>query len=272
MRKIIISVAPVAGDAGSARPEEVAREALSARRAGAALVHLHVRDREGRLTPDPAVFQDTIDRIRADSDLVIQGSTGGVSDMTIEERCAPLSCPGVEMCSLNSGSVNLGDAVYRNPYPEVKYVTRRCLETGVLPEIEVFEMGMVHTMSLIAEETALPQPVLFNMVLGHRGGCPATPKTLALFSQYIPAGTLWGVTHYGRRDDFSILTAALGLGACLVRIGFEDSPHLAPGQKAERNAELVDRMARIIREVGFSAATPSEARAMLGLNGKRTDR
>ncbi len=265
MRKIILSVAPVAGDSTSADPAEVAREALESHKAGASLVHLHVRERNGKLTRNPAVFQETIERIRAGCDMIIQGSTGGVSDMTIEERCAPLDCKLVEMSSLNAGSVNLGDFVYRNPYPEIKYVTKRCADAGILPEIEVFELGMIHNMQMIAEEMPLPQPVLFNMVLGHKGGCPATPKTLALFSQYMPAHALWGVTHFGRRDDFSILTAAVGLGACLVRIGFEDSRYLSRNETVDRNTTLVERMAMIIRAMGLDLATPAEARTMLGL-------
>ncbi len=266
MRKIIISVAPVPGDAKRAEPAEIAREALESAQAGASLVHLHVREKDGRLTRDVTHFQETIARIRAGSDMIIQGSTGGVSAMTIEERCAPLDCPLVEMSSLNAGSVNLGDVVYKNPYPEIKHVTQRCAERKILPEIEVFELGMIHTMQMIAEEMTLPLPVLFNMVLGHKGGCPATPKTLALFSLYMPETALWGVTHYGRRDNFSILATAIGLGACLVRIGFEDSPFLSTDRRAERNAELVARMATIITGMGFAVATPTEARVLLGLD------
>lgn len=265
MRKVIISVAPVAGDAKRADPEEIAREAIAASKVGAALVHLHVREKDGRLTRDVTHFEDTIERIHAGSDMIIQGSTGGVSDMTIEERCAPLDCRLVEMSSLNAGSVNLGDLVYRNPYSEIKYCTERCVKSGVLPEIEVFELGMIHNMELIAQEMKLPDPVLFNMVLGHKGGCPATPKTLALFSQYMPAGALWGVTHYGRREDFSILSAAVGLGACLVRIGFEDSAYITADRKVETNAELVARMAEIVTAMGLKVATPVEAREMLKL-------
>lgn len=265
MRKIILSVAPVAGDSTRVLPEEVAEEALQAAKVGAALVHLHVRDKNGKLSRSLTDFEHTIALISKGSDLIIQGSTGGVSDMTIEERCAPLDCELVEMSSLNAGSVNLGDVVYRNPYPEIKYCTQRCAETGVLPEIEVFEMGMIHNMKLIGEEIDLPKPVLFNMVLGHKGGAPATPKTLALFSQYMPENALWGITHYGRREDFSILTTAVGLGACLVRIGFEDSAYVDATGKARNNAVLVERMARIITDMGLEVATPTEARAILGL-------
>ncbi len=265
MRKVIISVAPVAGDTKRAEPAEIAAEAIASAKAGASLVHLHVREKDGRLTRDATHYADTIARIRAGSDMIIQGSTGGVSNMTIAERCAPLHCDLTEMSSLNAGSVNLGDFVYNNPYPEIKYVTATCVERGVLPEIEVFELGMIHNMAMIAEEMKLPEPVLFNMVLGHRGGCPATPQTLALFSQYMPAGAMWGITHYGRREDFSILSGAVALGACLVRIGFEDSAYISADRKVESNVELVARMAEIITAMGLKVATPSEARAMLKL-------
>lgn len=265
MRKIVISVAPVAGDTTSAHPEDIAREAIESFHAGAAMVHLHVRERDGRLTRNPGQFQETLRLIRQHTDMVIQGSTGGVSDMTIEERCSPLDCPLVEMTSLNAGSVNLGDVVYRNPMPEIKYVTQRCIETGIVPEIEVFELGMIHNMQLIAQEMPLLKPVIYAMVLGHKGGCPATPATLALFSQYIPPQALWSITHYGRREDFSILTAALGLGACMVRVGFEDSAYMSLTEKVERNAQLIERMSTIIKSIGFEVASPADARQMFGL-------
>lgn len=266
-RSIVISVAPVPGSGVGAEPEAVAREAVESHAAGAAMVHLHVRDRQGRLTPDVTVFQETIRRIRAESGMIVQASTGGVSDMTIEERCAPLALREVEMSSLNSGSVNLDDAVYKNPFQEVKYVTRRCLETGIVPEIEVFEPGMINNMFLVGEEMPLPRPLLFDIVLGHRGGCPATPKTLALFSQFVPEGALWSITHYGRKEDFGILAAALGLGACMVRVGFEDSRFLSPEREARGNAEVVARMAEIIQAMGYGVAGPDEARKMFGLRG-----
>ena len=114
---VIISLAPVAADCPRVIPEELAQEILASVEHGAAIVNpgLHVRDKQGRLTPDTTDFQATIDHVMRHSDLIIQASTGGVSSMSIAERCAPLDCPGVEMASLNVGSVNLGDAVYLIP-------------------------------------------------------------------------------------------------------------------------------------------------------------
>ena len=106
--KVMISVAPVAATEKEIIPEKIAKDVLACYQAGAAMVHLHVRDREGRLTPDMGLLEETLRLIRRDSDIILEVSTGGVSDLTIQERCAPLYSDLVEACSLNVGSTNLG--------------------------------------------------------------------------------------------------------------------------------------------------------------------
>ena len=139
--KVLVSVAPVAADDKVIIPEKIAEDVYECYKAGAAMVHLHVRDREGNLTPDMTLLEETLRLIRKDSDIVIEVSTGGVSNLTIQERCAPLYSDLVEACSLNVGSTNLGKNVYSNPVDDVEYCVREILKQKKTPEVETFEIG-----------------------------------------------------------------------------------------------------------------------------------
>jgi 3-keto-5-aminohexanoate cleavage enzyme len=264
MRKVIISVAPTSPMATSIHPDELVQEVLEARQAGAAMVHMHVRGLDGKLTDDLSVFAQVVDGIRAGSDIVIQASTGGVSDMDIQQRCAPLTLEKVETASLNVGSVNLGNVVYLNPLPDVRTCVELIKKYGKMPEIEIFEIGMIDTVRRLDEELVLPKPILYDLVLGHPGGSPATIEALTALRSCLPSDALWGITH-AYRQDYSILSAAIAMGASLVRIGFEDSDYLSAGRKAARNAELVEKIAGLIRSMELEVATPDEARQMLNV-------
>ena len=210
--KVLVSVAPVAADDKVIIPEKIAEDVYECYKAGAAMVHLHVRDREGNLTPDMTLLEETLRLIRKDSDIVIEVSTGGVSNLTIQERCAPLYSDLVEACSLNVGSTNLGKNVYSNPVDDVEYCVREILKQKKTPEVETFEIGHTWMMYELMKKYHFVSPVLFSIVLGHEGEAPATPQALAAMIQMIPAGTLWGITH-ARRKDFSLIAGALGMGA-----------------------------------------------------------
>lgn len=262
--RVIISLAPVAADCPRVEPNEVADEILACVEAGAAIVHLHVRDPQGKLTPDTRYFEQTIAPVMAQSDLIIQASTGGVSQMTIAQRCAPLACRGVEMASLNVGSVNLGDNVYFNPTPDVEYCSRHIVERGIIPEFEVFEIGMINNILALQDKINFTQPMLFNIVLGHRGSTPATIDALIAMRSMIPRDALWGITHFGRRD-FGLIAAAVGMGACEVRIGFEDSYYINASETVTRNVLLVEKLATLIRSQDKEVATPEYARKLLNI-------
>ncbi|ASA21381.1 3-keto-5-aminohexanoate cleavage protein [Paenibacillus donghaensis] len=264
MRKIIISVAPTSAQVTSIDPAELAREVLDAGQAGAAMVHMHVRDSGGQLTEDTRLFQDTVERIIRESDIVIQASTGGLSELTIEQRCAPILYDKVEIVSLNVGSVNLGEAIYRNPLGEVKYCVAQILEQGKIPEIEIFELGMIHTVLELDKQFNLPKPILFDLVLGHQGGAPATIEALIALRSCVPQDALWGITHAGR-SDYTIITAAIAMGASLVRIGFEDSDYLTERERASSNAQLVAKIAGIIEAMELEVASPADVRKMLNV-------
>lgn len=263
-RKVLISVAPVSAANNHVDPQAIARDVIDSAKAGAGQVHLHVRDANGALTPDLSVFKDTVERICAASDIVIQASTGGVSALTIQERCAPLYYDRVETCSLNVGSVNLGDSVYINPIQDVRYCINEVIQQHILPEIEVFEIGMIDTVLELAKEYPFQDPILFNIVLGHKGAAPATVEALHALRSFIPEGMLWGVTHFGRRSDF-IFEEAVRMGASTVRVGFEDSDYLNETTRVETNAELVAHTAQLIRRLGCEPATPADTRTMLKL-------
>lgn len=270
MKKVLISVAPVAAADTRIDPAAIAEDVIGCWKAGAGMVHLHVRDRNGRLTPDLSVLEETVRRIRSESDIIIQASTGGVSNLTIEERCAPVSADWVEATSLNVGSVNLGDAVYCNPIADVNYCVEQILRNRKIPEIEVFEIGMIKTVEELAKKHDFVKPILFSIVLGHIGAAPATERTLRsmldALSEFFPeeGAAMWGITH-AHRKDFEIIKKALKLGASTVRIGFEDSNYLNPATQVQTNLPLVREIADMIRAMGMEPATPDEARKMLNI-------
>lgn len=268
-RKIVMAVAPVAaspleGIRNPLTPEEIAAETIACAKAGASMVHLHVRDGRGELTEDLAIFARTLDLIRRESDIIIQGSTGGVSDLTLEQRCVALNDPRVEVASLNMGSVNFDEGVYINTLPEIRYWAGRMREMRVRPELEIFEGGMINNVRLLAEEGVLTPPFLFGFALGFKGALPTDAYNLLFLAGMLPPGSAWGLCHHGM-EDLSLLAAAIGLGASAVRVGYEDSIYLAPGRVAKTNAEAVAELAKLIRTMGLEVATPQEARVILGV-------
>jgi len=268
-RKIIVAVAPVGKDIHAPSknpltPEEVAAEVVECALAGAGFVHLHVRDDRGEQTEDLAQFSRTLDLIRASSDIIIQGSTGGLSELSLEERCVALNDPRVEVASLNMGSVNFSEDVYINRLPDIRYWARRMEETNVIPELEIFEAGMLTAVARLVEEKVLKPPFTYGFPLGFHYALPANPHSLFFLTSSLPVPAPWGVVHESM-VDFSVLAAAITMGAAAIRVGFEDSIYYAPGKAAGNNAELVENIVSLIRQIGYEVATPQEARKLLGL-------
>ncbi|MGN0908267.1 MAG: 3-keto-5-aminohexanoate cleavage protein [Succinivibrio sp.] len=262
--RVLINVAPVAGNCHDIVPEEIASDVLECARRGAAMVHLHVRARDGSLTADTALLEETLKLIRAQSDIIIEVSTGGISKLNIKERCAPAGLSLVEACSLNVGSTNLGGAAYVNAPDDVEYCARTLIEHHKIPEVETFEIGHTAAMAELMKKLDFVRPVLFSIVLGHPGECPATPQALSAMAQFIPEGAVWGITH-AHRTDFGIIAQALGMGARTVRIGFEDSNWLDPDTRVDHNFPLVEKAANLIRAMDKEVMTPSQARDFLGI-------
>ena len=138
------------------------------------------------------------------------------------------------------------------------------IQQQILQEIEVFEIGMIDTVLELAKEFSMQDPILFNIVLGHKGAAPATLEALHALRSFIPEGMLWGVTHFGRRNDF-IFEEAIRMGASTIRVGFEDSNYLDENTQVRTNAELVAHTAHLIQKLGCDVASPAETRKMLNL-------
>lgn len=273
-RKIVVTVAPVChvgkpvpvGSRNPLTPAEIAEDVESCAKAGASMVHLHVRDLSGEQTFNLDTFSATLGLIAAKTDLVVQGSTGGMSSLSLEERCVCLDVSEVEVASLNMGSVNFGESVYINTLPDIRFWAARMKEKNVIPEMEIFDLSMVETCSRLANEGVLSRPMHYNFCLGSgtASNLSATAKNLACMVSLMEPGTHWGMNH-DQMPDLSMLACALSMGASVVRVGFEDSFYYAPGKTAATNAVLVKNLVALIRSMGFEPATPQEARVIFGL-------
>lgn len=269
-RKIIIAVAPVKNPGtplgehciNPLTPEQVAEQTVACARAGACLVHLHVRDENGHQTGDLIHFSKTIDFIRQESEIVIQGSTGGLSSLTLQERCVALNDERVQMASLNMGSTNFADDVYINTLPDIRYWAQRMLDTNVIPECEIFALSMIDTVHRLANEGLLRNPIHYNFALGFESSLAATAENLLYLKSSLPANATWGLVHDGM-TDFSLLATALSLRATVIRVGFEDSVYYQADRPAESNVVLVEEIHELVERLGFDVATIEEAKQIL---------
>jgi 3-keto-5-aminohexanoate cleavage enzyme len=268
-KPIVLAVAPVGGW-GEGRnnpltPEAIAREVASCARAGASLVHLHARDRRGALTADTASYLEACARIRAESDILIEASTGGLSSLSAGERALSLDNPHAELGSLNMGSVNFHDQVYCNSMPDIRTWIAAMREKRVKPQLEIFDTAQIHAVEALAAEGLLQGRRNFNFIFNYRWGMVYSPRLLQLLAGMLPPESFWGVV-VGGSEDFTIHLQAALLGAGMLRVGFEDSP-VCTGREAGANAELVEMLAEGLRALGFEPASVPEARLMLGLAG-----
>lgn len=248
--------------------EEIVREAKSAVDAGAAIVHLHVREDDGTPTQSKARFKECIDAIYKECpDVIIIPSTGGAVGMTAEERLQPTELYP-EMATLDCGTCNFGDDVFENTMPMMRAFGKRMLENDIKPEYECFEMGHLDTVLNMARKGQVPGvPMQFNFVLGVPGCSPATVQNLAWMVNAIPAGSTWTATGIGR-NAFTLAAAAIVMGGN-VRVGFEDNLYLERGVLAKSNGELVAKVVRLAKELGREVATSAEAREILNLKPRK---
>ena len=271
MEKLIITAAicgaEVTKEQNPAVPytvEEIVREAKSAVDAGAAIVHLHVREDDGTPTQSKARFKVCIDAIMKECpDVILIPSTGGAVGMTAEERLQPTEL-FPEMATLDCGTCNFGDEVFENTMPMMRDFGKRMMENNIKPEFECFEMGHLDTALTMVRKGQLPgQPMQINFVLGVPGCTPATVGDLSWMVSRIPADATWTATGVGR-NAFPMAMAAIIMGGN-VRVGFEDNLYLSKGVLAKSNGELVAKVVRMAKELGREVATSTEARKILGL-------
>ena len=273
MEKLIITAAicgtEVTKEQNPAVPytvEEIVREAKSAVDAGAAIVHLHVREDDGTPTQSRDRFQECEEAIyKVCPNVILIPSTGGAVGMSPEERLQSTdTTPIPEMATLDCGTCNFGDEIFDNTMPTMRAFGKRMMERGIKPEYECFEMGHLDTILTMARKGQVPgAPMQFNFVLGVPGCTPATVDNLCWLVKNIPAGSTWTSTGIGRHA-FTLAAPTIVMGGN-VRVGFEDNLYLEKGVLAKSNGELVDKVVRMAKLLGREVATSDEARVILGL-------
>lgn len=276
-------------------PDEIAISAIEAAEAGASILHLHARDAEtGRPSSDVQVFRQFLSRIKDATDAVINLTTGGSSQMTVEQRLSAPAELAPEMCSLNMGSINFGlfpmkarysewkheweetflensrDTVFKNTFHDIETVLRMLGDDGGAQfEFECYDVGHVQTVAYYLAQGRIKSPIFLQFVMGVLGGIDASPHSLMMMKD--TADRLLGDAY-----QFSVLAAGrqqmpLGTMSVIlggnVRVGLEDSLMIGRGELAVSNAQQVSKIRRVLEELGHEIATPDEARTMLALKG-----
>ena len=250
-------------------PAEIAADVDRCADAGACLFHVHARDHEQKPTLDPAVFREIALTIkRSAPDVILQISTGARAGKDWDARANPIRLLP-EMGSFTTGSNNLPGIVYANAPQFIEYLAKVFQETGVKPEIEVFETGMINNALFLQRKGLIDGPLHFDFVLGAPGAMPGSVKNLLFLTESIPPGSTWTIAGIGRAE-IPLATAAIVMGGH-VRVGLEDNLRMPDGSPAS-NPTLVEKVVAIAREVGREIATPAEAREILSLNPRFKDR
>lgn len=244
--------------------EEFVREAKGAAEAGASIIHLHVREDDGTPTQDRERFKVIMDAIQKEvPDVIIQPSTGGAAWMNADERLQPLEL-NPEMATLDCGTLNFGgDEIFVNTENMIIEFARRMNERDIKPECEVFDKSMIDMALRLAKKGHIKTPMHFDFVMGVNGGITGEPRDLLFLVESIPADATWTVAGVGR-FQLPLTTMAILMGGH-VRVGFEDNVNYTKGVPAESNAQFVERVVRLAKELGRDIATPDEAREILGM-------
>lgn len=245
--------------------EEIGREAEAAYKAGASIIHLHVRYDDGTPTQDKERFRLCMEEIkRRCPDVIIQPSTGGAVGMSIEERLQPVELYP-EMATLDCGTCNFGgDDIFVNTENMIKAFGEKMITLGIKPEVEVFDKGMIDMAIRLQKKGYIEKPMHFNFVMGVNGGISAEPRDFVFMKESIPQGSTFTVSGIGR-NEFPMAVLSIISGGH-VRVGFEDNVYISKGILAKSNAELVDKVVRLSKELGREIASPREAREILGLS------
>jgi uncharacterized protein (DUF849 family) len=276
-------------------PDQVARESIAAAEAGASILHLHARDpKDGRPTPDPAVFMQFLPRIKQATDAVINITTGGGHNMTVQERLAAPLKAKPEMCSCNMGSMNFGlypildkklawkhawepeylektrDFIFRNTFKDIEFMLKELGEgCGTRFEFECYDVGHLYNLAHFLERGLVKPPLFVQTIFGILGGIGADHENLVhmrrIADKLFGADYQWSILAAGRHQ-MSFVTMGAIMGGN-VRVGLEDSLYIAKGKLAESNAHQVAKIKRIVEDLSLEVATPKEARAMLKLKG-----
>jgi uncharacterized protein (DUF849 family) len=280
-------------------PEQIAREAIAARKAGAASVHLHARDpKTGAPTMDLGLFQEFCQEVHRQSDVVICITTGGAPTMTPEERMVAVRKFKPELASINMGSINFGlfpimekikeykfawekeylerskDNIFKNTFYDQERIFKIMRDNGTKPELECYDVGHLYNTAYWMDKGAINPPAWLQLIMGIMGAIQPSVENLVFMKEtadkLFGKDYVWSVLPTGRHE-FNLCTVGAVMGGN-VRIGMEDNLYLAKGRLAKSNAEMVEKMVRILKELDLEVATPDEARAVLRLKGKdKTD-
>ena len=276
-------------------PADIATQAIDAAKAGAAILHLHARDpKDGRPSADPEVFAQILSPIKAETDAVINITSGGSTKMTLGERLAPPLRFKPEMASLNMGSMNFSihpvankiknwkydweqayvegteDIIFRNTFRDIRHILKDLGDgCGTKFEFECYDVGHLYNLAHFVDAGLVKPPFFIQTIFGILGGIGPDPQNVTFMRE--TANRLFGDSYHwsvlgAGKHQMSLLTYAAIQGAN-VRVGLEDSIYLGRGQIAESNAAQVLKIRRILEDLGYEIATAAEARVMLELKG-----
>jgi len=274
--KVVITVAPTGAlvtkkmnPAVPEQPEEIAQAAYDCFNEGASVVHIHARDKDGSNSGNPIIFRDIHEKVRKKCNMVLQDSTGGGANLTVEQRTGCLEA-FPEMASLNMGTLvrTLGVAAgtpFMNTRKEIENFVKRMKSFGVKPELEIYNVSMIKEVQFLIEKDLIKPPYNTNLILGmaYQGALEAEHLYLHTYLEYLPDNAYFNVLGVGKMQ---LTLGAMGmiLGGN-VRVGLEDNLYYKKGELAKSNAQLVARMVRIARELGKEPCTPEETRKLFGL-------
>ena len=262
----MICVAPVPGEKQEERfpgSLDVPAETLKCAAAGAAIVHLHARDENHLQSVDATLFRRQMQQVRAASRIIIEGSTGGAPEHTLDQRCATFTVPEVELGSLNLGSINMFDGVYQNRYEDIVFYTRKLKAAGIVPTMPVFDLSHLINYERLVADGELKPPYVFEFVFDVPAALPYQDRYLELFLDHLPNGAVWFCVRHHQRGAAD-LRRVMELGGHL-RVGYEDSPFLSNGTRARSNVELVADAVEQAGRAGRPVAGPDQARQLIGL-------
>ena len=275
MKKVIITAALTGGMHGKEanpnlpeQPDEIIKQGVECAEAGAAILHVHARDKEGKPTGDVNIFREIHEGLKSRCKAIIQLTTGGGLGVPIEKRLEITSLRP-EMCSLNVTTCcfTFGgkETFYQNFPSDIEAFARRMLELGIKPEIEAYNVEAYDDIERLIKAGLLTKPYYINFCLGipAQGALRATPQNLMLMYERLPADSMFNVTATGP-NQLLLSTMSMIMGGS-ARVGMEDNVFYAKGRPARNNVELVERTVRIARELNLEIATPDEAREMLGI-------
>ncbi|MBI9102695.1 MAG: 3-keto-5-aminohexanoate cleavage protein [Spirochaetales bacterium] len=262
---VSLSLAPQGGwgrgKGNPLQPKELAFEVAACAELGASIVHLHSRSITGALSADIRVFQESASRITGLTNICIEASSGGLSNLDDDERIRPASAEEATLASLNLGSLNFGEEVYQNSLQSIRYWCHQLNTWNVHPSLEIFDTGNIEIARYLIDRGLIVPPFNFSFIFNCKWGMIYSESLLKYLISRLPEESNWGVIFVGSKD-FQQHLEALDLGAQIIRVGFEDS-NVLNGREALRNCDLVAGLKREMEHNGFKLKSIEETRKML---------